>query len=192
MKFCFVARKMNTVGRNQILTSGTDCMTTQKKKQLKEFVEENHRLLSVFGIFGGLTAFFIQLGQDFLAVSSFFAFLLLLWEVMASFPKREEASVPLRLFEYAFTAMLFSLGWHLLTTYRRTLLQISYLPFLGLYAVIAIKVVPSQKINLLMSRIDIKSKKLGDFVRYSYALAIFALAMYLAFLSARLLQEFFG
>lgn len=166
-------------------------MTTQKKKQLKEFVEENHRLLSVFGIFGGLTAFFVQLGQDYLALSSFFVFLLLLWEVWTSLPRKEETSALLKLFEYAFFAMMLSLGWYLLTTYRRILLLISYVPLLGLYAIIATKVVPFQKVGPLISRIDMKSRKLGIFVRYSLAFATVALAMYLAVLSARLLQMLF-
>jgi hypothetical protein len=164
-------------------------MTTPKKKQLKEFIDENDKLLTVFGVFGGLTGFFIQLRLDLLAFVSFFVFILLLIEVMSSFPKSEEASILLNLFQYAFLFMLIILGFYLVTTYRQILLQISYFLLFVLYSVIAIKVIPRQKnIGALISRIVIKNKKLSVIVVFT----VLVILLFLAIESARLLQTFLG
>lgn len=67
---------------------------------ISEYINENQKLISVIGIFGALSAFFINLGEDakYLAVLSFSIFLLVCWSAWVKIPKNDDTSIPLLLF----------------------------------------------------------------------------------------------
>jgi len=103
---------------------------TNKKKtvSLKEFAEENHRLITVIGVMGGLAALFTRLGNPeadstfnfIVSLLSFLAFgmmILLAWELWRSFPKSEEASLTMAIFEWFGLIFVFALGGYLLVSY---------------------------------------------------------------------------
>ena len=63
----------------------------QNDDALFEFIEDNHKLLTVIGVFGGLTALFTGITYgEILVFLSFLMFLLLNWELYSRFPKWEK------------------------------------------------------------------------------------------------------
>jgi hypothetical protein len=81
------------------------------KIALKEFVEENKSLLTVAGVFAALAAFFSSKENPFTSFFTFVIFLLLCVELWRSFPKSEKASFNLKIFEYFFMFLVFSVDF---------------------------------------------------------------------------------
>jgi hypothetical protein len=163
------------------------------KKGLHQFVEENDKLLSVFGIFGALTAFFAQLKYDAVTGTSFLAFFLLAMEVWFSFPKSEEASIRLQLFEFAFFAMFLSLGGYLITAYQNLLWQISslilFVIFAGVYSLVVIGAFRRFGIPDKISAFESRSKRLNMLIRTVFAGMTILLMLVLAALSSQLIRS---
>jgi hypothetical protein len=73
---------------------------------LKLFVDDNERLLTVIGIFGGLAAFFSSL-NFFLLYAILVMFLLLCYELQGQFSRIKEKSYNLDIFERTFDGFIF-------------------------------------------------------------------------------------
>ncbi len=127
--------------------------SSSKRVTLKEWIDDNEKLLTVTGVFAALTAFLAQLPtpqtpanatatkativlipnvQYYVTFCSLIAFLLLLIEVWASFP--DKTSDRLGLFRWVFLGMFAFLVIYFIQNYRPALLQFSTLIFLMLYA----------------------------------------------------------
>jgi len=161
---------------------------------LRKFIEENSKLISVVGIFGGLTAYFsgINYADNLLSFITFSMFILLCWELWVSFPKSEEASGIIRVFEYFFLCFVFLVGGYMFTTFKKLLLSISVLPFLSFYILIITKLFDKFKLYKYVRKIAMKNDKLNPIVRGIFSLSALGLAMFLAVLSAKLLFRMFG
>ena len=100
---------------------------------LEKWVRDNDRLLEVTGVFGAITAYFSQLPNQkvgyVLSLVSLLAFLLLLYEVLGTFP--EHASVTLTGFQFALVGIFAMSGVYVVVTYWAILLD-------GLFLVIAL------------------------------------------------------
>ena len=96
-----------------------------KKVSLKEFVDENYRLLAVVGVFGGLTTLFTRLENgEYLASTSFTVFLLLTLELYRTCRKYEfdKESDSLVFFEFLSGLIPLYLAWYIIQTYMDNLL----------------------------------------------------------------------
>ena len=105
-----------------------------KKILLSEFINENQGLISVVGIFGALSAFFMNLGEDavYLAGLSFSIFILLCFSTYSKIPKRDDVSVPLHLFEILFWFLTFFLA-----IFFNKKFQSAFISFLNLALILA-------------------------------------------------------
>jgi hypothetical protein len=91
---------------------------TEKKVTIADFIEKHHKMFTVLGVFGGLTALFTRLEDaSYLAAISFVLFLLLDFELWIKFPKSEEASSRLKFFEVFMQMLLFAIGIYIVQTY---------------------------------------------------------------------------
>lgn len=163
-----------------------------KKIGLKEFVDENHRLLSVFGIFGALTAFFAQLQLDILTAISFVLFTFLWVEVWFSFPKSEQASIRMSMFEVAFVTLFFALVYYLGIRYKNYIVSFSWIIFFILYAYAAVAALQSKQIGYRIFAVSSKSGKLDVVIRTIVAGLIVVVVILLTVLSSRLVITLFG
>ena len=74
-----------------------------RKQTLREFINNNNNLLTALGVFAALTAFFTTIDSPlsfYMSAVSSLILSLILWETWISFPKSEDASITLKLFEY--------------------------------------------------------------------------------------------
>jgi len=97
-------------------------MSTQeakiKKISLEQFIVDHHHMFTVVGVFGGLTALFAKLeNASFLAFFSFIMFIFLDIDIWIRFPKSEQASWSLRIFELLMQFYVILVGWYMVQTY---------------------------------------------------------------------------
>jgi hypothetical protein len=97
-------------------------MSTQKvevkKISLEQFISDHHQMFTVIGVFGGLTALFAKLeNASYLAFFSFLMFILLDVDIWIRFPKSEEASLSLKIFEALSQLYVVLIGIYLVQTY---------------------------------------------------------------------------
>ena len=115
----------------------------EKATSLKEFVEENHRLITVIGVMGGLSALFTKVGDpqtnptaySIASLLSFFTFammILLAWELWKQFPKSEKASFTITVFESLAVMFVFALGGYLLFAYPTVVQTFVVLPIFAI------------------------------------------------------------
>ena len=158
-------------------------------------MEQNDKLLEVFGIFGALTAFFVQLNR-YLALMSFIAFFLLLLEVWRSFPSSENAATLLRLFEYAFFGMLITLGGYLFTAYETDLHRyvslVAFIVFFGVYAGGASFLMEKTHFGTKVSHFGTEGTPSNVIVRYVVGAFVIGSVVLLTIVSAQLITRLIG
>jgi len=117
---------------------GENTKVAEKKTRritLREFIENNYRLFTVIGVLGGLAALFTRLENgEYLAFITFVMLILVDWELWVAFPKSEEASVTLGIFEMFSQIFLATIAIYLYTAYPTYVT--SFLPIM-LFAVFA-------------------------------------------------------
>ncbi|MGA2310464.1 MAG: hypothetical protein ABSG57_13075 [Candidatus Bathyarchaeia archaeon] len=159
----------------------TQIPPAKKRVSLKAFINENDKLLTAVGVMGALAALFTQLKDaEFL---SFFAFILLLlidWELWTSFPKSEEASLTLTIFEMFSQFFLFGIGAYLFIAYETFVLLLLPLILFGIFAGIFVLLNRRLKIYDYVRRIAPEGERYSSLVRGLVAVGIMALIAVLA------------
>lgn len=123
------------------------------------------------GIFAALTAFFSSKREIIIYLSffSFIMFLLICWELWVSFPKSEESSTNLKVFEYFFMLLLLSVAGQILISYKDILLTYSsfiiIVCLLYIYDVIFIKIINKYKLYLFIRNLAETDKRLAPLIR---------------------------
>lgn len=97
-------------------------MSTQKaeikKIGLEQFISDHYHMFTVIGVFGGLTAVFAKLeNASYLAFYSFLMFIILDVDIWIKFPKSEEASLSLKIFEALSQLYILLIGIYLVQAY---------------------------------------------------------------------------
>jgi hypothetical protein len=95
-----------------------------KKVSLPNFIEQNYRLLTTMGVFGGLTTLFTRLeNASYLSVISFLMFIVIGIELYRKIPK-EVKSLSLAIFESLIVMLVISLTIYLLTYFYLDLMLV--------------------------------------------------------------------
>ena len=97
-----------------------------KKTELKEFIDDNYRLIAIIGVFGGLTAYFSNIKTIELSFFCFLIFLVLSWELLNSFPE-ELYSMNLILFSLFLGLLILYTMIHILETYMESIIEFSFI-----------------------------------------------------------------
>ena len=159
------------------------------KIALKEFVEENKSLLTVAGVFAALAAFFSSSKENpFTSFFTFVIFLLLCVELWRSFPKSEKASFNLKIFEYFFMFLVFSVVIQILMEYRDLISQFSFLIFFGIYTLLVLKFVDRFEYFMFVRKIAEKHKNLDPLIRSLGFILVMVLIFLLSFFSEKLVD----
>lgn len=156
-----------------------------KKVSLREFIKENYHLVATIGVVGALTALFTRLEEaSYLAFITFMMFILLTWELLVSFPKSEEASLNVTLFEYLVMGLLFALGMFVINAYKVYLAMLSPIFFFGLYSVVSIKLIQKFKLFERIRERTPQDKPYSSIIRGLILFTVVGITLYLAMLSA--------
>jgi hypothetical protein len=120
--------------------------TEQKRLSLKEWIDDNEKLLTVTGVFAALTAYFSTLKEpyNYTGILSFGLFLLLLIEVWLSIPKLSYCALRLKLFQIGLFMFTSLVGGYFVESYRSILLKTSIgwsflLYSMGLFGLVEMK-----------------------------------------------------
>jgi len=188
----------------------------EKKKEktvsLREFAEENHRLITVIGVMGGLAALFTKLENpevnptpySITTLLSFLAFammILLSWELWRQFPKSEQASWTVTLFESSAFMFILSLGGYLLLAYPSVirflvLPQVVGIMFSVLFTFVFVFAYRKLKAYTYIRKIAPEGKKYSSLKRGAIAAVIisplYILSLFLSQYLFSLLSPLFG
>lgn len=159
----------------------TQVTPAEKRVSLKAFISENDKLFTAIGVVGALAALFTKLKDaEFLSFLAFVLLLLLDWELWTSFPKSEEASLTLTIFEMFSQMFLFGIGLYLLIAYQTIVLM--FLPFIlfGIFAGIFVLLNRRLKMYDYVRRIAPEGKWYSSLVRGLVAVGIISLILALA------------
>jgi len=161
-----------------------------EKIHLKDFIKDHYSLIATIGIFGALTAFFVNLeGVQDIAFIPLMIFFVLMWELMDSFPEIEiplTSSIKLLAFEFLMIILFMAVGYYLLVTYVSIYYKIfSLVGFLGVYSYISMKILLRIR---FFERINSKVKgELYRFIRFILLLLIVGIIMVLSSYSGNLI-----
>jgi len=101
----------------------------KEKIDLKSFIEDNYRLLTAIGVFGGLTTLFTRLeNASHLTLISFMMFLVLGFEFWRKFPKTFQTTLSLYIFENLSIMLVISVSVYIFGYYFMDLM--TYMPIL--------------------------------------------------------------
>ncbi len=158
----------------------------EEKVQIKKFIDDHHRIITIIGVFGALTGFFIVNEIIFGAFFSLMIFLLLSWELWINFPKSEKATYRLQMFEFFFIGLVLALGAYILEFVfikNKELIPIFdiYVLF-GSFCLLFIFLIDKTEIPAKVDKIAIKGKKFGSLIRAIVYLSILGIMFGLAFL----------
>lgn len=168
----------------------TQIPPTKKKVELKAFINENDKLFTAIGVMGALAALFTQLKDaQYLSFTAFVLLLLMDWELFRSFPKSEEASITLTIFEMFSQIFLIGIGIYLYTAYPTIVL--TYLPVIlfGIFAGIFVLLNRKLKTYTYVRRIAPEDKWYSSLVRGLIAIGIILLILVLAFVTANYVMK---
>lgn len=172
-------------GKNKLLTfylpkkytSYRPKVTEQNKQQnnqhkvtLFEFIEKHHNVFTVLGVMGGLAALFTRLeNAQYLSILSFVIMLILDIQIWFSFPRNENASISITVFEMFFQLYIFAIGYYLLSAYwtvlKPFLFIIVALALYGVFAVSLILTIRKYKFNILIREFSGKGKIKSGIIR---------------------------
>ncbi|MFH1788719.1 MAG: hypothetical protein ABH834_05015 [Candidatus Altiarchaeota archaeon] len=166
------------------------------RKTLKQFIKENHYLITVLGVFGALTAIFSQLYpiQEF-PYPSFFSialFLVVAWELWVSFPKSEDATGNLKRFEHLFVFLSLAMIVCVFKTkeYQEITLFLLALALIFIYSTLFSYVLERKWIASRIRRWAPEDSYYGSFVRVILSLSSLYLLIWLLRWSLNLLKNF--
>lgn len=166
----------------------TQIPSTRKRVALKTFINENDKLFTAIGVMGALAALFTQLKDA--QYLSFFAFVMLLlldWELWTSFPKSEEASLTLTIFEMLSQIFLLGIGIYLYIAYPTFVMGLLPIILFGIFTGIFVLLNRRLKTYAYVRRIAPEGKWYSSLVRGLVAAGIIALILVLAIVVAHYL-----
>jgi hypothetical protein len=167
-----------------------------KKLGLEEFIKEHYYMFTVLGVFGGLTALFTKLeNASYLAFLSFTIFIVLDLDIWIKFPKSEEASLSLKIFEILFQIYFIAVGVYLVQAYPDyvALLLPTFLMliFAGLFLLVFARLELFKPIRRISPPFRRRSTIIRMIIGMSIIMGLFLVSMALGTYLANLIKDFF-
>lgn len=163
----------------------------RRKKALKEFINDNDKLFTAIGVAGALAALFTQLkNAELLSFITFLMLLVLDFELWRAFPKSEEASLTLAVFEWLSQGFLFLVAVYLYMTYPLYFRLMSGVVIFSLFAIGFILLDRKYKFYVYFRRAIPEGKWYTAAVRGLLGGVIMGVAFLLSFLIANLIFDY--
>jgi len=167
-----------------------------KRLGLEEFIKEHYYMFTVLGVFGGLTALFTRLEDaSYLAFLSFIIFIILDLDIWIKFPKSEEASRTLQLFEILFQIYFIAIGVYLIQAYPDYVVALMPMFFTLVFAGVFYLVFTRYKLFEPIRKISPPFRRRSTIIRMiigmSIVIGLFSISMVLGNYVANLIKEYF-
>lgn len=165
-------------------------MENNEKHTITSFLNENYRILTLLGVFGGLITLFMVLQAIILAFICFLIIFLLAWEVLSTMPRLRESSKRLIAFNLLLLLLLISLFLLIIYKFNLYMQYFSYViiwvALSFIYILIPAGFIPpiSKKYNITLS------KKLHDFLVFLLLLFCGVCALFTIILYIDIVNEF--
>ena len=156
---------------------------------LKIFIKQNDYLITVLGVFSGLSAFFTKFNNPVLSFASLMIVVLLSWELWVEFPESDSASTSLKLFEMFYIMIFFGLVFHILSVYKNVFINFSFLGFMVIYIYIFIKIFEKFKLFKFIRKFAPEGKSYSPAIRGTVAIIFLALILLVALFSGNILKR---
>jgi hypothetical protein len=175
-------------------------MSTQKaeikKISLEQFISDHYHMFTVIGVFGGLTAVFAKLeNASYLAFYSFLMFIILDVDVWIKFPKSEEASLSLKIFEGVSQLYVMLIGLYLVQAYPNyvgPLLPVFFtLIFSGIFFFVFNKFKLFEPIRKISPTLGTRRFAIRMIIGMTIIIGLFSLSLVLGTLVATLIKNYF-
>lgn len=167
-----------------------------KKVSLEQFVNKHYRMFAVIGVFGGLTALFSRLEDaSYLSFLSFLAFIILNLDLWRKFPKSEEASWTLQIFEWLLQMLWIFTGGYLVLSY--TDIVAALLPFFFIIVFLGLFILVFSKFELYepIRKISPPPRRRSTMIRMAVGISIVTGLLALSIASgsylANLIKDYF-
>jgi hypothetical protein len=164
---------------------------TKKKVSLRQFINENYYLFTTIGVIGGLAALFTRLENgELLSFTTFVMLLLLDFELWRTFPRSEEASVTLAVFEWLSQAFLFLVFVYLYMAYPTYFRWFFAIIVFSVFAVIFVLLDRKLKFYVYFRRILPEAKWYTSAIRALISGGIIGLGFLLAFVITNFVLDY--
>lgn len=165
---------------------------SKESKTLRTWVDENHKILTLLGIFTALNAFFNNLYASsktfsmlFLSFVTFLMFLVFCIEIWISFPRREETfSKRLIVFETLFVIFLISVMFYFFDTYKEIIKKFIFFFFVPIYAIVLTRIIEKTRIHVSIRKM--RGKKKENITSYVFSLLVNIIILILSLLTQEL------
>jgi hypothetical protein len=169
----------------------TQIPPTKKRIALKAFINENDKLFTAIGVMGALAALFTRLeNAELLSFISFVMLLLLDFELWRTFPKSEEASLTLAVFEWLSQGFLFLVAVYLYMAYPLYFRFMSAVVVFSLFAVAFIALDRRFKLYVYFRKVIPEGKWYTAALRGLVSGGIIGLAFALSFYVANFIVDY--
>ena len=167
-----------------------------KKISLEQFITDHYHMFTAIGVFGGLTALFARLeNASYLAFFSFLMFIFLDVDIWVKFPKSEEASLSLKIFEALSQLYVVLIGIYLVQAYPNyvsPLLPVFFtLIFLGIFFWLFNKFSLFEPIRKISPTLGARRFVVRMIIGMAIVIGLFALSLALGTLVATLIESYF-
>lgn len=175
-------------------------MSTQKaeikKISLEQFIIDHYHMFTVVGVFGGLTALFAKLeNASYLAFYSFLMFIILDVDIWIKFPKSEEASLSLKIFEALSQLYVILIGVYLVQAYPNyvAILMPSFfmLIFMGIFLLAFNRFKLFEPIRKISPTLGARRFAIRVIIGMAIIIGVFSLSLVLGTLVATLVKNYF-
>lgn len=163
---------------------------------IRQFVEDNYKLITVVGVFGALSAFLLNIKDFFSAFLALLIFLILCIELWIALPRSEEASMRLTFFEAIFyiffLAIFFNIIRFVFESHKDLILLFCVCVILPIYVAITIGLIKHFEIFLSMRSICEKFPRIHPIIRGIIFSIIIFVPIVLTIITAKILQNYFA
>jgi hypothetical protein len=162
-----------------------------KKVTIRDFIDVNHKLFTTMGVFGGLAALFTKLqNAEYLAFFCFVILILLDWELLVAFPKSEEATWTITIFEYVSQMFMIGIGGYLCITYVTIVLVFLPVILASIFAAFSILLFKRFELYKYVRKLAPEGKRHSPLIRGIVAFGIITTILVVAALITRYIASF--
>jgi len=163
-------------------------MKSKKGIDLSTFVKENYQLMSVMGVFGAISAIFATSKIDYEFISSipFGIFLLVAIQLWLKFPKSEEASAIMRLFEAFFLMFIFSVFFIIYSESKTFFIMLIFFLSVAFFEVFSTILINRYRFYKIVRTVANKFKRFDRYIRGFFAIIHLILVVLLSIIVTRL------
>lgn len=166
---------------------GAETNTLIEKVDLATFIKENQSILTVFGVFIALTSYFISQKDTYPSVFSLLLAIVVAFELWVKFPRNEQASIRLEIFEFLFYMLMMYMILKFIGEYIYYLVTFCFFILLIPFCYLNLKFIERYMLFKYVRCIAPSESKKSEIIRGIFALLLFSPAVIGSFLFSKVI-----